>query len=338
MKNTIYLVEKHRTSWLLLFALLLCGSLNAKVDHYMGLYVDAGEWSLMPAQSKYSMSYGAGGDLGFLYELQAGAKYKPARFLFDVGLGVKGGWTSYMQSSDMEIPLPGQKDLDEDTFDYIYEVKDRHDSYADVTVHVPVLLGFQYKRFYMLAGVKLTPHFLTFMQIDAKVKTYGRYEQFAIHSNMPEYQFFDNIPLKGSSRATLNFHADASLEIGGRLGTITDETGFDVPPRNIECRLAGFVDYGFMDMHYSPAQPLEGLTAPSSYNAEEAYKTTTMIDKLTVNDIMSTKDFASKVTNLMVGIKFTILFRLPEPGQCVICQDAYLPTYKLRRGGVKHEE
>ena len=127
-----------------------------------------------------------------------------------------------------------------------------------------------------------------------------------------------------------------SFEIGGRLGVINSAVGYDVPKRKIEYRLAGFVDYGLLDIH--KADTKDGFTAPSSYNAREAYNKTTMVDNLQVNDLMSTTDFASKVNNLMIGLKFTILFQLPEPGECVICRDAYRSTVRSRGGRLKYEE
>ena len=85
---------------------------------------------------------------------------------------------------------------------------------------------------------------------------------------------------------------------------------------------------------------MEFFTAPDHYNAEEAYKTTTMIDGLEVNDLMSTTGFAKAVNNLVVGIKFTVLFQLPEPGKCVICRDAYRSSARNggRSRGMKYEE
>ena len=65
-----------------------------------------------------------------------------------------------------------------------------------------------------------------------------------------------------------------------------------------------------------------------------------MVDGVVLNDVMSTDGFAKAVNNLVVGLKFTILFQLPEPGTCVICRDAYkksTPRYGGRRG-MKYEE
>ena len=60
-----------------------------------------------------------------------------------------------------------------------------------------------------------------------------------------------------------------------------------------------------------------------------------------VLSVMSTTGFAKAVNNLMIGLKFTILFQLPEPGQCVICRDSYGSSVgkgTVFRGGVHYEE
>ena len=327
-----------KKAYFLLIAVLFSGAVNAKVNNYIGAYVNAGEWSLMPKQSEYSTSYGAAGGLGFLYEMQAGRKYAPTRFLLDIGVGAQGGLTAFTQGNSMEVRLPNQYDLDGDVFDYVYELSDRKDQYTDVAVQVPVLFGVQHRHFYMLAGVKVGAHLYTKAYSKANLRTYGDYQKFDPFVNMPEYQFFEGLSIDKSANASFNLTMDASLEVGGRLGFITDAVGYDVPKRVIECRLAGFVDYGLLDIHRQ--RELPGLVPSTNYIADEAYKSNTMIDGLLMNDVMSTAGFAKSVNSLTVGIKFTVLFQLPEPGQCVICRDAYVNS--ARSGGdskgMKYEE
>jgi len=82
------------------------------------------------------------------------------------------------------------------------------------------------------------------------------------------------------------------------------------------------------------------LTTPKGYDATTVHKTRTMIDNLEMNDVMRTKGFAKKVQNLMVGIKFTMLFQMPEQKKCVMCEDNYksMATPSRDRGGVQYEE
>ena len=89
------IVKNHQSYWVLLLAVLISGTMNAKVNSSMGVYAAAGEWSLIPTQSEYSVSLGAAGGLGFLYEMQVGPTYGKTRFLFDVGLGADYGLTAF---------------------------------------------------------------------------------------------------------------------------------------------------------------------------------------------------------------------------------------------------
>ena len=100
------------------------------------------------------------------------------------------------------------------------------------------------------------------------------------------------------------------------------------------------MDYGLFDVHTSGN--LEALNLPRGfrYNYTEAYGTRTMIDNLELNDVMRTKGFAKKVQNLMVGVKFTILFQMPERKKCVMCSDNYKSTAvrSSSRRGMQYEE
>ena len=358
MKNTNYSVKKQQSYWVLFFALLFSGSMNAKVDNYIGATAHIGEWTLMPSGSNYGPSLGVTGGLGFQYELQAGRTYSPTRFLFDLGVEAGAGMTSYIQSSSKSVRLANQLDVDNWRFDYVYNVNDRRDRYNDVAVHVPLMIGMQHRRFYFLAGVKVYAHLWTKTKSTASIETYGDYcygggagGATIIGStgqsdlrNMPEQQFFPGIPKNGGVKTTFNLDMDLSFEIGGRIGIINYAVGYDVPKRTVEYRLAAFVDYGLLDLHTKGTQ--EALITPSVYDTDPGspnfvYNTTTMVDGLTMNDVMSTRDFASKVNNLVIGLKFTVLFQMPESGKCVICADGYNSSVRSRgnsRRGMKYEE
>lgn len=304
---------------------------------------------MLPNGSKYTGSIGVAGGVGFVYELRAGATYSPTRFLLDIGVGAWGGMTSFLQSSDMMDTLFNQQDLQNQQFDYIYELKGRKDRYNNIAAQVPLMVGVQHKRFYMLVGAKLNASVWTQTQSVAVLNTYGDYTRYGygIFPNMPEYQFFENKAVQGGVKTSLNLDVDLSFEIGGRIGgVVTDAVGYDVPKNRIEYRLAAFVDYGLFDLHNQGTKQM--LETPSLYDTDPAspdyiYESESMIlpNRLVMNDVMSTTGFASAVKNLMVGLKFTVLFQLPEPGQCVICRDAYGSSVRgggIRRGGMKYEE
>ena len=343
MKNTNYFVKKLLSYWILFPVLLFSGHVNAEVEvnNYVGAFATLGEWSLLPqGNSKYALSLGVSGGLGGVYEMRLGPKYCPTAFLLDIGVGVSGGMTSYMQSSNMTETLTGQTSISGKTFDYVYEVNDRSDQYRDIALGVPFMFGVQHKKFYMLAGMKLYYHFFTKTASTATVNTYGVFEGLDDFRNMPEYQFFEGVNLSGGVKTHFSIDLDASLEIGGRFGYYTDATGFDIPKNRIEYRLAAFVDYGLFDIRRSDMKNVnaDALSTPDAYDA--TYNATTMIDNLVMSDVMSVEGFSNCVNNLMVGLKFTVLFQLPKTGDCILCRDNYRSSAKSggSRSGVKYEE
>ena len=346
MKNTNNSVKKYQLYGILLLSLLLSCNVNAKVSHYVGGYALVGEWSMLPTGSKYGNSLGAAGGLGVLYELQSGSSFSSLRLLFDAGVGATYGQTSFKQQiSEDEFKLKNQLDIDGQTFDYVYDIRNRKDQYTNVALQFPLMLGVQYKRLYALVGVRFYANMWTMRHSTATLTTYGEYwdashteKLFEDFHNMPEHQFFDNEPLKKNQQTYFKPDADLSVEIGARLGVINYSVGYDVPKRKIEYRLGAFMDYGLFDLHTSGNS--KGLTVPDRYNATEAYNTRTMIDKVEMNEVMRTKGFAKKVQNLMVGVKFTLLFQMPEQKKCVMCYDNYRSsaTSGGSRRGMKYEE
>ena len=236
-------------------------------------------------------------------------------------------------------------DLGGDPFDYVYQVKDRKDGYSNFAVQVPLMIGVQHKKFYMLAGVKVGYNLVSKTHTSALITTYGAYIETPNIYNAPEYQFFTDLPKNFTNTAQFaKLTMDLSLEMGGRIGFLTFDKGFDVPKRPIEYRLAGFVDYGLLDMHVPGAQA--ALITPTSYDINPSspgyvYKGTSMVDNLKMNDVMSTAGFARSVNNLTIGIKFTVLFQLPKAGACLLCTDNYYQgsiNVGNGGGGMKYEE
>ncbi len=347
------------TNIFIVFAFVFCCSWStlaaqqraAAVSSYIGAQAQVGEWSLLPSESKFGPSVGASGGVGFVYELQVGRTYRPTRFLLDVGLSLVGGQTAFTQNGlAVDTLLRNQEDILYNQqgwkFDYVYERAYRRDAYNNIALQIPVMVGLQHKKFYMLAGVKLGANMWTKTNLSAVYNTYGQYamlEGDGIVRDNKRFQFFEGYQLDTVTMTNFNMNVDLSFEIGCRLGVIASETGYDVPKRKTECRLALFADYGLTDIH--KAGKNKALEIPSKYDTDPfsdnyVYDKQNMVNSLVLNDIMSTSNFANAVKNLVVGVKLTILFRAPEKGKCVLCNDAYRSSvlHYPGGGGVQYEE
>lgn len=332
MKDTNKIVKIVHKYVILSLLSLFSIAMSAQMKNHIGLWGEVGEWSLMTSESQYPNSLGVAGGAGLLYDLQ----YKS--LIFDIGLGANYGMTSFNQSTNMTEILYNQKDLDGQLFDYVYDIRERHDQYRNLMLQVPVMVGGQWGRFYGLVGVKAGLSLMTQSYSTAYITTYGDYAFFDDFRNMPEYQFFENRPFSKAFDARFNFNLDVCAEIGFRLGFMTDLKGFDVPKSKVQYRLGLFADYGLLDIHEKKTNPALSLPDGTGYNVGNTYpvyNTESMLETITMNDVMTTTNFASSVNNLLVGLKFTVLFELPEPRQCVICKDAQLFYSSPVKGGTK---
>ncbi len=325
---------KNNFRYSLIIVLLMTGfafvsARNTEVKHLIGVSAEVGEWSLLPQNSTLNPSLGGAGSLGFVYDLQAG------HFLLDLGVGITGGQTTF-KVPDWSYTFADQTDSEGDMFDYVCSVNKRTDAYSNLAVKIPLLFGGQYRRFYALAGVKFGLNVLTQTAMTANLSTYGQYFQYVNGQKVymfdrffdtPPYtdEFFANRELKDSEKTSFNVNLDVSVEIGARLGFLTDHTGFDVPKSKVQYRLAVFADYGVLDLHKAQSFSAVDVNSQNVGSSENA---------LRMHNILSTENVVSAVNNLLVGIKFTVLFELPQTRGCVICRDGYsgFSTHN-RKGG-----
>lgn len=367
MKNTNYSVKKRQTYFVLFLALLFSGVLNAKVYHNLGASAYGGEWSLLPLQSENKPGLGGAGGVGFVYEMQYDFPYTTARLLVQTGIGFQMGHTSLKASGLLNDTLPTpQQDPQGELFDYVYQLSNCNDSYTSYDAVVPFMVGIQYQKFYALAGFKMHYYVNTTAKSSANILTYASYKrdengyykpngEYPLYPGDPDlgegnlghdktWQFFDDESNDTKAPAKFDMNVDVTLEIGGRFGGATQASGFDVPKRRTEYRLAGFMDFGVTNIFkgggLDPVEKPKGFTYVRNNDPYSPYLQTYMIDDVTLNPLVGVKGFAKSVHNLTVGIKFTVLFQLPEPKACVVCRDAYRNSTPRFRGGrgMQYEE
>lgn len=301
----------------LLIACMVVGmSLSAQVKNYITLWGDLGEASLLSGISdvQNGASLGVGGGIGVGYELYAN------RFLLDVGVGINVSHSAF-SLNPYASTLPDQTDSEGDKFNYIFTLNDRQDAYTNTSLQIPLLLGAQLNRFYFLVGVKLDASLLVNTRVSTVISSEGEYPMFIDpFTGMPEHMFFNDYVLEQKGKVDFKTNVMASAEIGWRLGHIDNSTGFDVPKPKTLYRIGLFADYGIFDVHYRSNKP--AVVLPETFNAEN------MTSDMAVNDILSTSQAQKIVNNLLVGVKFTVLFQLPEPKKCVFCNDDYTYLYR----------
>ena len=313
-RNVLFM-KKIVKIFILLAAMACCGTqLSAQVTHYLGAYAQAGEFSYLatlyrPAFDMKS-SLGGGGGLGFVYEMRAG------HFLLDVGVGGNTAWTRF-KVPDRQYVLHNMIDSEGEVFDFVYDVSHRRDAYWTTSLQVPLLLGGQWGHFYFLAGAKFDMALMTTATMKADISTLGDYKQYMVPlHNIPAQGFVDNMAWMSKRPVAFKPGVTASWEIGCRLGEVYKETGYDVPKQTTQFRIALFGDYGILDTHVATQTDL--MHIPATYNAKQP------LQGLDATDVMSCKevsDIQGMFHSFMIGVKFTVLFRMPESKACVICRE-----------------
>ncbi|MCM1034345.1 MAG: hypothetical protein NC038_02125 [Paludibacter sp.] len=294
-----------------LIGLLLCACvLQAQVKNYISVWGDLGESSLLTdfqgTLSGSSMGVGAG--VGFGYELQAN------HFLFTVGVSANVAHSAF-DLSGAEYAFEAI-DTESDPLTYIVSADNRKDMYTNTSVQIPLMLGGQFNRFFFLLGAKVDLSAYCASKVKAEISTKGDYPQFIDpFEHMPEHGFYDNATFVNKGKVTFNPNVMASAEIGWRLGEIARGTGYDVPNPKTIYRLSLFADYGLLDLHR------RGYAEPFTWKEDMPVIDENTVNQMKMTDVLSTSVAAKAVNNLMVGVKFTVLFRLPERGNCVICKD-----------------
>lgn len=308
----------------LVFSTSLCAQRYVETKHFVGLNLEAGGWVLLPGgNSKLSTAGGPGAELGFVYEFQR------KHLIFQTGVGAEFGMATFHSDSADVVQL-GAKDMHGEHFEYTYEFGRRTDRYIDVAVEVPLLLGGQWNRFYFLGGAKMKYHVFTRSNVEGNFSTYGLYERFDPFRNMPEYEFVDNMESTQAVASGLNLDIALSAEIGFRLGEIYQGSGFDVPKQRTQYRLAIFADYGLLNIHRNGTK--NAIETPAVYTAHH------MLDGVRFNDVLSTTYANGKLNNLLVGVKFTVLFQVGHGKEwCLICKDNPHPARSGKGGKILTE-
>lgn len=303
-----------------LLAWIMSPRASYAVDNLVGFWV-AGAYSTMLHDIKdVHNEIGGVGEIGFTYELQHG------HLLFNLGIGYT------YQNVGLSVPNfshhQGTRsnpvyDSEGDALIYNYNVDNRVDRLTTHYLPLQIMLGGQFGNFYFLAGGKFRLSMSTKTKINADITTTGTYPQFIDDfADMYNHAFFDHKHFTTNSTTTLNHSAAVSLELGWQFGKrSTRETGFSLTRQDskIRYRVALFADYGLLNLHRNGTKPELSISEDFMKRYQEE-PNLDINELITMNHTFETlRADNAKVNNLLVGLKFTMLFQLPHKGPCIHC-------------------
>jgi len=287
-------MPKIRTYCIALIALMLTGHtcLHAQSESKIGVYAQAGMYSLISKDQTGSSSFGVGpeGGIGLAYQLQ----YR--HFVFNTGLGMTVGAASFHTPDNM-ISIPNSIDKDQYVFTYRYQFSKRHDRYTTIGLQIPIMAGFSVNNLIITAGCKLKWYGLCSTSVKSNVETWGEYPQFVDpFTGMPEHQFYSATSL--TRRGSYRFKPEIALSI---------EATWVITPRY---QLAFYADYGVND---SGTDGQGNLVSVPSVFSEDA---SMLEDVQFTNWLGSDRMNGGQLHSLTAGVRFTVFFPLTKKYPC----------------------
>jgi len=267
---------------LLLFIALLMGAAALQAQHWLGLAMEADMAWQLDRIPLTTAKIGGGTALDLRYQLQVN--------LLTVETGIGAAYTLNalgIQDTTLQIPMMDNRGK---PLTFVGQLKNRQDLSRNLALHIPLLIGVEYRRFYGLAGAKVSVNLLSRTQQTALLRTSGEYDMYYEPlTDMPEHGFHDY--QRQETRGSMRVQTD--LRVAAEVGMV-----FNTYRGYTKYRLGAFVEYGVFDVRKSEAKEL--LTADMS---DGMY--------LTMNHVYSSfYQASSPVNNLLVGLRFSILFYL----------------------------
>lgn len=247
--------------------------------------------------------------------LEFGAGYHMYHNHFILSVGLEGHYGRYNIKPLAESrTFPNTPDSQGDIMTLNADIYDRKDMMDVMDLQVPLLLGGEWKHFYMKAGVKAGLNVAGTAVTKAKVTTTGTYDRFVDDfGNMPNHQFLTDQQVRSDKqKISFNPQVYATAEIGYRLGGVYTGTGADIPRSKVRYYVAAFAEYGILDMHKAAGLG-EAMTPHQAADGSYTFQVNPAYNSYTFRD--------AKMNNLLAGVKFTVMFELPKAGKCIICQE-----------------
>ena len=306
---------------ILLCLLMLSLSAVAQVKNLAGFSVGLGYNALLDNQNLGKPGAGVIPSFAGVYELQ----YK--HFIFHTGLEADFGYSQNF--TDNVTDQLQALDTEGDQFTYNLSFSNFRNESMTLDVNIPLLIGGQWDKFYFLVGPKLMLNVIGKAKVSVNLTSTAHYDRFIDDFNgMDNHQLYTDFPIQ-SEPTSISFSPQVAgyIELGRRLETHYSGTGFDVPKTKRQYRIAVFAQYGILNMRR------EDITGPllNYYDSPEGLKYE--IHHVYLSD--EAQNLA--VRNFSLGVKFTMLFNIPEKVDCVICSWTEQKAQPRAHGGTRIE-
>ena len=317
-----YCIQSVRRYILIVFAALycLCASaytkLTPETTHFIGLWGGLGYSGWLHSMDDIKPLSGVAPSVGVGYRLLHNG------FVFQTGLEGQYTWVKGKIPDMNRQVWMDDHDIPNEQFQMNVTFSDYSDVTQTMNVQVPVLLGCEYKRFYMLAGMTVGASVFANAKSQATMTTQGQYERYiGMMEDIPNHGFETAKVKSGTRQVNMGVNLLAHLEVGARLDKFNPNTGYHHQKHTYRLYLGAFAEYGLLNIHSSSSQG-------SLLNLDFSHGVQADMTPFMLCDEMK----GGKVNPLTVGIKCTVMFELPKPGKSYI-YDYYESEHDRRKRG-----
>ncbi len=299
---------------IILFCLLpvAAAAESALGSHCLALWANGGVAEYIGSTPQISKTLGGGGALGIGYE------WRGRSILVQAGLGAR--YISAGFKADNAIyTLPNQYDSEGDLMDYQYLESKRRDSYNQLAVQIPVMVGVHANHFYFLVGPKVGLNILNQAKASGVYSAQGVYEMLIDPlAHMDNHMFFTDRELTSEQKYGMKINVAGSLELGGEF-TLSEGSNGDT-----YMRIGAFADINILDDRATSNNPM--LKTPAVFNDKD------MLSEVKLTDYLHSSAATNQVRQLFAGIKLTFVFTSGVKYGCVMCDGGYPSARDRRRG------
>lgn len=291
--------------------------LTPEERHFISIDGSVGYASLTNTSSELKSGSGVAANFGVGYRLL----YND--FLFSTG--VEGYYMLNAQSMSGVQVVVDDNDDEGDRYRLTVDASNGHDVCQSASLNIPFLFGGEFKRFYFLAGPKVSYNIWWQAESSAFLSEQAEYVEYeGVICDIKDK--FDNrglITKKNSVNDSIHWNTDIMMhfEIGYRCGDVIFKTGADVPKPKQRYYIALYYDFGLLNIRNT-----KSLGNRLYYEGEGFDKEYYLTPAVMSNELGE----AARIHQYSFGIKATILFELPQKKPCVFCKDNNkLPTRRL---------
>ena len=284
-------------------------AVSAQMQHSIYLSAGGNVGFLIDNGGYTAPKVGGGGSFGFGYELQQGS------LLFEAG--AECGFNRMRSHVNDFVRSYDAIDTEGDAFKWNHSFYERTDEADVLNVNVPIMLGGKFRYVYFLAGPKLSVNMWGRSREKSLVDASGKYEGLlGEFKEMDNHSFIRGRQLKDG---WLPYSTDINLRVAAEAGVPINNLLTNVPGEDmltyagVELRVGVFFEAGVLN--------LRGKRTDGDLVNYSNVETAPGVDFKETYVFRASETQTAYMTDMLAGVRFTVLFRMPEKKICVLCGD-----------------